>query len=276
MPPFGLASVVGPANTVLPIATASVVGPADVVLTVGLASVVGLVGAVLTPLLAYRFAVPAGAPVRSTCTGCARPLPAGPAGWIRVDARCVHCGVRWGGPGWLAAVAGAVASGLLAATVRAPELLLLVALVVLGVLLARVDLACRRLPHQLVAPAGWVSLATYAALAAGTGGWDRLLRAGAGAAVLAAVYLFVFLLPGGGLGFGDVKLATLLGLHLGWLGWSSVLYGAVLPWLINGPVVLALLLAGRVGRKSALPFGPALLTGALVAAVAPGLLASPG
>jgi leader peptidase (prepilin peptidase)/N-methyltransferase len=49
------------------------------------------------------------------------------------------------------------------------------------------------------------------------------------------------------------------------LGWREVVWGALLPWLVNAPAVLALVLLGRVGRKSRLPFGPAMLVGSLVA-----------
>jgi leader peptidase (prepilin peptidase)/N-methyltransferase len=40
--------------------------------------------------------------------------------------------------------------------------------------------------------------------------------------------------------------------------------GTVLPHLVNGPVAVVLLLTGRAGRRTALPFGPALLVGALL------------
>jgi prepilin signal peptidase PulO-like enzyme (type II secretory pathway) len=68
-----------------------------------------------------------------------------------------------------------------------------------------------------------------------------------------------------GLGFGDVKLAGVLGLPLGWLGWPAVLLGLALPHLLAGPVALFLLLTGRAKRGTGLPFGPALLAGALLA-----------
>ena len=84
---------------------------------------------------------------------------------------------------------------------------------------------------------------------------------------LAGGYLLPALLPNGPLGLGDVKLAGVLGLVLGWLGWRHVLAGAALPHLLNGPVVLVLLATGRARRGSALPFGPALLVGALLAVV---------
>ncbi|MGE5827806.1 MAG: prepilin peptidase [Micromonosporaceae bacterium] len=233
---------------------------------VGSGVLAGAVGGLLVPLPAYRLSVPADEPDRSACTACAAPLPAGLTGWVRLPAACLACGVGLGPPAWLTAAAGGLAGGLLAVGLGANRALpLFLALVVLGVLLAAIDLACRRLPHRLVVPALGVATVLFAGLALVSGEWGAWLRAVVAAAVLGGVFLLLANLPGGGLGYGDVKLAALLGLFLGWLSWRAVLWGGLLPWLINGPVVLGLLLAGRVRRRSALPFGPALLTGALLA-----------
>jgi leader peptidase (prepilin peptidase)/N-methyltransferase len=141
---------------------------------------------------------------------------------------------------------------------------LYVAMAVFGVLLAVIDLACKRLPHALVVPSIWLTGALFAIVAALTGSWGSWVRAVIAGAALGAVFLGLWLVPGQGLGFGDVKLAVLLGLFLGWLGWGAVLLGGLLPWLVNGPIALALLISRRVGRKTFLPFGPAMLAGALL------------
>ena len=83
--------------------------------------------------------------------------------------------------------------------------------------------------------------------------------------LVGAAYLIVALLPGRGLGLGDVKLGAVLGFALGFLGWPALVAGVVLPHLINGPAALVLLLARRARRRTPLPFGPALLVGALLA-----------
>ena len=163
-------------------------------------------------------------------------------------------------------LAGAVAfGGLAAARGAAPELPALLLVGAVGLVLALVDLACLRLPDRLVAlaaVAGGLGLAG-AAVAAGTVG--RLLPALAGAAISFAGYVLLALLPGARLGFGDVKLAAALGLPLGWLGWPALALGLLLPHLLNGVVVLALLAARKVRRDTALPFGPAILAGAWLA-----------
>lgn len=169
-----------------------------------------------------------------------------------------------GRPG--AILAGAVVFGGLAVALGAdPALPAFLLVAAVGLVLAGVDLACLRLPDPLVALAaafGGAGL-VVAALAAGTPA--RLLTAVAGAAVSFAGYVLLALLPGARLGFGDVKLAAVLGLPLGWLGWPALGLGLLLPHLLNGVVVLALLVARRVRRDTALPFGPALLAGAWLA-----------
>jgi leader peptidase (prepilin peptidase)/N-methyltransferase len=138
-----------------------------------------------------------------------------------------------------------------------------VGLAVLGAGMGAIDIACQRLPTIVVMPATLAGVVSLLVLAAVTGDWTSFVRALLGALVLGVVFELLYHVPGGNLGYGDVRLATLLGIFLGWLGWAEVIWGALLPWLINGPVALTLLLLGRVGRKSRLPFGPALLCGAL-------------
>ncbi|MEV4491260.1 A24 family peptidase [Micromonospora coxensis] len=165
-----------------------------------------------------------------------------------------------------AAGVGAVVFGGLAVALGAdPALPAFLLMAAGGLVLAWVDLACRRLPDPLVAAtavAGGAGL-VVAALVAGTPG--RLGAALAGAALSLAGYVALALLPGSRLGFGDVKLAAVLGLPLGWLGWPALGLGLFLPHLLQGVVVLALLAARRVRRDTALPFGPAILAGAWLA-----------
>jgi leader peptidase (prepilin peptidase)/N-methyltransferase len=149
-----------------------------------------------------------------------------------------------------------------------PVLPLYLGLCVFAVVLAAIDAACHRLPHVLVQPASWLSLVAFTAVGAATGEWSDLLRAVLGAAVLGTFYLLLYLVGAlfrGGFGWGDVKLAVLLGLFLGWLGWGPVLLGALLPSLLNAPILIGLLVTRRISRHASVPFGPAMLTAAVVA-----------
>jgi leader peptidase (prepilin peptidase)/N-methyltransferase len=64
------------------------------------------------------------------------------------------------------------------------------------------------------------------------------------------------------MGFGDVKLAGVLGAYLGWLGWSQLAVGAFMGFLLGGLGGIVLMLAGRAGRKSMIPYGPYMIVGA--------------
>ena len=221
----------------------------------------------LVPQVAYRLSVPFGEPVRGACARCATPLPPGLRGWL--PGPCRGCGVRPGPARWVTGGVAGLAGGALSAAIGPVAVLpLLLGVVVLGVLLCVIDLACRRLPDVLVLPALGVTPVLLAAVAAATGEWVDWLRGLAAFLAVGALLTGMALPSGGGLGLGDAKVGALLGWYLGWLGWEAVLLGVILPWLINAPLVLALLATGRVGWRTPLPFGPALLVGGLLAVLA--------
>ena len=134
-----------------------------------------------------------------------------------------------------------------------------------AVLLTVIDLRYRLLPHAVLVPAFAAGAILLTAAAALTGEWSALLRAGAAALVLFGVYLVLALISPRSLGMGDVKLAGLLGLYLGWLGWAAVVVGAAAGFVVQALVALVLLAGRRIGLRSELPFGPAMLLGAAVA-----------
>ena len=142
-------------------------------------------------------------------------------------------------------------------------------LAVAAVLLAVIDLQHRLLPDRVLLPALAVGSLLLLVAAAAGGAWPALGRAALGAGVLFLVFLALALLSPGALGMGDVKLAALLGLYLGWLGWGAVLAGAVAGFVVQAVVAVALLAARRVRRDSELPFGPAMLVGAAVVMALP-------
>ncbi|MBM0276062.1 A24 family peptidase [Micromonospora tarensis] len=169
---------------------------------------------------------------------------------------------------WLSPpVAAVVFVGLAAALPDDPALPVFLAVAAVGLVLAQVDLACLRLPDPLVIAAGLLALAGLTGVALLGDAPARLLGALAGALVAGAAHVLLALLPGSRLGFGDVKLAAVLGLPLGWLGRDALLAGLLLPHLLHGALVLGLLAARRVRRNTLLPLGPALLAGAWLAAL---------
>lgn len=100
------------------------------------------------------------------------------------------------------------------------------------------------------------SMLVIAAIGAGLGGlWVNAL-AGLGAALF--FYMLWRITRGRGMGFGDVKLACVLGLLLGFPGIVIALYAAFLTGAIVGVI---LILRGKAGLKSKIPFGPFLILG---------------
>lgn len=135
---------------------------------------------------------------------------------------------------------------------------------VLGVQLARIDIALHLLPNPIVLMllAGGFFLLLLPGLIGKQS--DDLVRAALGAVILFAAYLILGLMSPGGIGMGDVKLAAPVGLYLGYLGWTHLLYGGLLGFVLNGVVTVIVL--SRKGRNKAteVPHGPSML-GAVVA-----------
>jgi leader peptidase (prepilin peptidase)/N-methyltransferase len=207
----------------------------------------------------YRMSVRAGEPDQTCCQECGALMP------TRLAIQCAGCGTWFGGP-WLNELltAGVVAL-LFARFGDQPESVVFGFVALVGVALALVDLAVQRLPDRLTLPAYpvLISLLALTAIIEHDGG--ALRRALLGGLALAASYLVLALLSGGRLGGGDVKLAGLIGLALGWLGWSSLVTGACLGFLLAAIVSLLLLAARRITRTALISFGPYMLGGALLA-----------
>ncbi|MGB3441118.1 MAG: prepilin peptidase [Actinophytocola sp.] len=134
-----------------------------------------------------------------------------------------------------------------------------------GVLLAAVDWNSRTLPTKLIWPSG-IILATLLSLAAVL---NRdaypLIRSAVGMLALLMFYGALYFLRPGEFGGGDLRLSGLLGLALGWAGWTALLTGTLLGWLAAAIAILVL----RIGRGSEasddIPLGPFLITGTLAA-----------
>ena len=142
---------------------------------------------------------------------------------------------------------------------------------VVGAALTLIDLDVHRLPDLIVLPSYPIAAVLLLVPTVVTGLWGALLRAVLAGLALFVVYLVLALVSpgGGGLGLGDVKLAGLLGLLLGWLGWGPVIVSVLAAFVIGGVVALALVLTRRASRSSLVAFGPAMILGAWLALVFP-------
>lgn len=188
------------------------------------------------------------------CRSCREPIP------VRYPVVEGATGIVWAVLTWWALGATGV-PGLL------PLLLVLGAA---GVALWMIDLDHHRLPDAIVLPLYPVTLVGLVTAGIIEQRWS-LASAGIGIGVWTAVVGVPWLISGGrGMGFGDVKLAPVLGATLGWVAVSAAVTGLLAAFVLGASVGLALLVAGRAGRRTQVPFGPFLLAGALV-----GLLAGP-
>jgi leader peptidase (prepilin peptidase)/N-methyltransferase len=170
-------------------------------------------------------------------------------------------------------VTGLAAGALLAAALEGDWWLWVwVALVPVGVALGYIDWHTRLLPTRLVLPA------TGAVVVAGLVGWavggdsTDVIRAALGLVIGRSVYWVLWFIHSAGMGFGDVRLAALLGFSLAHVGWGQLIVGMYAGFLIFGVpgVLLALIRWDRKLLKTAYPFGPFMLIGGVI-----GVLAGP-
>jgi leader peptidase (prepilin peptidase)/N-methyltransferase len=194
--------------------------------------------------------------------------------WLLLRGRCRDCRTPISRRYPLVELATAVVFAVMAARIgwdaALPAFLYLGAI---GVALWMIDIDVRRLPDPIVLPSYLVGVVLLGAAAAVSGEWGDLLRAVIGMAALYAFYFLLAFIYPAGMGFGDVKLAGVLGLYLAWLGWAELVVGAFLGFLLGGVVGILLMLTRRAGRKSQLPFGPYMLAGAFLAILWGGALA---
>ena len=137
-----------------------------------------------------------------------------------------------------------------------------VALLAFGALLAVIaahDARTRRIPNALVYPG--IAAAVLVALLHPVAPWWTFVLSG----VVAGVALGGIAAFTGGMGFGDAKLAALIGLVLGWPATLVGLFAAFAVGAIGG---VALIAAGVVRRRDPIPFAPALALGAAIGLVA--------
>jgi leader peptidase (prepilin peptidase)/N-methyltransferase len=140
-------------------------------------------------------------------------------------------------------------------------------LAAVAVALTAIDLDTMRMPDAIVLPSYGVAVALLIPAMIAEDGWAAGAR---GLLAAAALFLFYYAIATlhRGMGFGDVKLALLLGLYLGFLGWRFLAVGAFAGFMLGGVVGGILLAAGRATRKTRIPFGPYMLAGAFVAVFA--------
>jgi leader peptidase (prepilin peptidase)/N-methyltransferase len=246
-----------------------------------LAGIFGLLIGSFLNVVVYR--VPAGMSLVSPPSACPRcrsrikardNIPV--LSWMLLRGRCRNCGSAISpryplveGATALAfagiALVGSLTTSPLETTRQvASGLLVLIAylyLAAITVALALIDIDVHKLPNAIVLPSYLVGGVLFAAASVVAGNYGALLRAGIAMAILAVFYLILAFAYPGGMGLGDVKLAGVIGLYLGWSGWGALVVGALAAFLLGGIYAIALIVLKRANRKSGIPFGPWMLAG---------------
>jgi leader peptidase (prepilin peptidase)/N-methyltransferase len=207
---------------------------------------------------------------RSRCPGCSTVISARDnvpvLSWALLRGRCRHCdtpisaryplvealtgglfaavtarvGVEWELPAFLVVTAGLIA-------------------------LSFIDLDTYLLPKRVVYPVLGAGAVLFGAAALLGGDSRGAAEAAAGGATAFAVLLLIHLISPRGMGFGDVRLAAIVGMTLGWIEFPAVAVGLFLAFLLASAVGIGLMVARRRGRKDRVPFGPFLAAGAVLA-----------
>ena len=253
-------------------------------IAVGVGVFGSLIGSFLNVVI---FRVPAGRSIvspPSACGNCGarvRPLDNLPVlSWLVLRGKCRDCRapisaryplVELGTALFFAAVAWFVlanpapdAIGVVAVAATVLALVAFLYFAAISVALALIDLDTQRLPNSIVLPAYPVAAVLLTAAALTAGAPERLLTMAVGALSLFAAYLAMTSLYRGGMGFGDVKLAGVIGLFLGWLGWGPLAVGAFAAFLLGGLFSLVLVMTRGATGRTAIPFGPWMIVGAWV------------
>lgn len=139
-----------------------------------------------------------------------------------------------------------------------PELYVFAAV---SIVIAYIDFDHHLILNVVLLPTLIATLALLALASLGTNEWNRLGRAVICAIVLGAFYLLLSIIWKGGMGDGDIKLAFILGLITGWLGWSQFIIGAFAAFFIGGFLSLVLIIGKKVDMHGGIPFGPSMLLG---------------
>lgn len=139
--------------------------------------------------------------------------------------------------------------------------------ILMAVLVAQtwIDLHTQRLPREITYTGLILGAIALSVAAIVLDEPERIWMAGLGALIALAAMWLIYHFSKGGMGDGDVRLAPLLGLYLGWLNPGIVLPGLFFGFIAGAVVGVAMMAGDRAGRRTAVPFGPFLALGTVVA-----------
>jgi leader peptidase (prepilin peptidase)/N-methyltransferase len=135
--------------------------------------------------------------------------------------------------------------------------------VAVTVTLTLTDLDTKLIPNRILYPGTVVG--TVLLVGGGLIEGGPVVRAMSGGALYFVLLFVLALIARGGFGFGDVKLAFLLGLFTTYQSWDTLIVAIFAAFLLGGLVSLLLVVFRIRSRKDAIPFGPYLVIGAYLA-----------
>jgi leader peptidase (prepilin peptidase) / N-methyltransferase len=189
--------------------------------------------------------------------------------WLALRGRCADCrapiSVRYPLVELLTAIVFIASAWKLGRDDLLPALPALWYFAAIGIALSLIDFDHHRLPNSIVLTAYPVLAVLLTGAAVVSGSPDALLRAGVGAALLFAFYFVIHIAAPRGLGFGDVKLAAVVGAVLAYVSYPTLAVGAFAAFLFGSVAGVVVLASRRGTRKTAVPFGPFMIIGALFA-----------
>ena len=164
------------------------------------------------------------------------------------------------------AVAGAAVLGGFAARIGADTSLAAYAVFGLAlVAIAAVDVERQIIPNRIVYPALGIMVPLLVVASAVDDRWGALGRAAIGGAGAFAAFYAVHVAVPRGMGFGDVRLAGVIGVATGWLGYGPLFIAFLAAFVLGALIGVVAMAVTGAGRKTRIPFGPFLAAGAVVA-----------
>lgn len=191
--------------------------------------------------------------------------------WLR--GRCRYCGQHIPLRLPLVEAATGVAFGLLFAYFGfSPELAVASFYFCLLLVIAVIDLEHQLILNRLVYPAAVIATVftfmfhrlDFDIIPAKLHMVPNIAQAAIGCTIGLVLFLLIAILSRGGMGMGDVKMAALMGIML---GFPSVLVAIFLAVITGGITAIVLLATRKKGRKQAVPFGPFLALGTMLALI---------
>lgn len=185
--------------------------------------------------------------------------------WCMNRGRCRICGARIGPTETIVEILTAAVFALCSVFMVDPfeivsHWILSTGLIALSV----IDVRTFRLPRRVIHMTALLGAPVLGAASLSIGETQRLFTAVQGAASALAAMSLLYVASRGRLGDGDVRLSALLGMFLGWQGLHAVFSGFLVSFHLGAIGGLVAMAVSRMGRSTAIPFGPYLAVGTLV------------